>query len=537
MPCRRMGGSGGVGDATAGASRTQPQPPRRAYARKVPMTVEQMGSVLAFLIVSIPILGALIIALNRRGRDNRGDEKRESYATCCTECGEVSRLNNLSLVDYWSRCPACGRDFKVQRIDDSQERSEERPSWFMLTPQARLELIIARIGSGKMLTGACAGLADRFALSRTLVRVLFVAATIFTFFVPGLLLYLILIFFGPKSKGTRLIGRVGDATAGASRIQPQPPSRVGADLETNLDSLEKKHMIVTCPCGKRLQVGVDLIGKRVKCPACGHIAAVKRHNQTKKFEPGANALRDEVDDPGYAVVEEPKLDQSVVPIVGTQEVPPRSFTFLVLHSVYQRIVFCAVLIAGYLAAFGSCFVFGSGYIDFTPLWDCSIPLSFFAIVVAAFSWSVVTIRPQESGSFLSTRLYALMLVPVYRKEIEIVAVSYSHELKVGWGCFPTVLALVLPLAIVYWQGNEVGTVTWALGVVASLIISVPLVGGIWVVIERLLLRSETHYVALRCSDGQEFLVYRGRRKKRVRELAQRIHCASAGRLDTGRIAR
>ena len=32
----RLGGCGGVGDATAGASRTQPQPPRRRVARVGP---------------------------------------------------------------------------------------------------------------------------------------------------------------------------------------------------------------------------------------------------------------------------------------------------------------------------------------------------------------------------------------------------------------------------------------------------------------------------------------------------------------------
>lgn len=53
--------------------------------------------------------------------------------------------------------------------------------------------------ANKMVAGVCAGLAEYFDVDATLVRVIYVALTIFSAAFPGILLYLILMLLMPEA--------------------------------------------------------------------------------------------------------------------------------------------------------------------------------------------------------------------------------------------------------------------------------------------------------------------------------------------------
>lgn len=57
---------------------------------------------------------------------------------------------------------------------------------------------LTRARTGRMLAGICAGIANRFGVSVTLVRILYVLVTVFTAGILGILLYFILTLFIPE---------------------------------------------------------------------------------------------------------------------------------------------------------------------------------------------------------------------------------------------------------------------------------------------------------------------------------------------------
>ena len=54
--------------------------------------------------------------------------------------------------------------------------------------------------TNKMLAGVCAGIAEYFEIDPTLVRVCYVALSVFSTGFPGLILYVILMFIMPQGK-------------------------------------------------------------------------------------------------------------------------------------------------------------------------------------------------------------------------------------------------------------------------------------------------------------------------------------------------
>ena len=63
-----------------------------------------------------------------------------------------------------------------------------------------MEKKLYRIEEGKKMSGVCTGLAAYFGIDVTLIRLLWVVATLFTSIFPGLILYIVCVFIIPLAQ-------------------------------------------------------------------------------------------------------------------------------------------------------------------------------------------------------------------------------------------------------------------------------------------------------------------------------------------------
>ena len=106
-------------------------------------------------------------------------------------------------------CPYCAEDIRVEAVKCRYCRSHLVPR----TPVAEW----TRRPENRMIAGVCAGLAEQFDISVTVLRLAFAIAALFSLFAPAAILYLVLWVIMPLEEPGYLeaeIGRVGEHRSG-----------------------------------------------------------------------------------------------------------------------------------------------------------------------------------------------------------------------------------------------------------------------------------------------------------------------------------
>lgn len=93
------------------------------------------------------------------------------------------------------RCPYCAEEVRPEAV-----KCPHCLSWLGGPGQGWLSRPLRRSTENRLIAGVCGGLAEYFGIDPTVMRVIYAAVTAFTAFLPGLILYVLLIFIIPPDR-------------------------------------------------------------------------------------------------------------------------------------------------------------------------------------------------------------------------------------------------------------------------------------------------------------------------------------------------